>query len=141
MKPAKPRTESVKVRKLYKTISKLCAAFLEPSPTPELKVYNEIRRALGPLIFDRKSPSVAECVAKDEFCGIVSNLCKDCPGHSEDAYKIYSFMFLGFSIKTIAVIMGKTQGSISMYKYRLKNEISKLDVETASKYFDLLTLK
>lgn len=125
-------------KKQFKLLSNLCAAYLEPSMNKKDKIFSEIKMLLSPLLNNDDVPSEAEKIANREFDDIIARIRTDCPKHSEMTYKIYSYLFLGFSLKTIAIIMNVSQESVRSNKYRLKKEITKLDSSQKEYYLNCL---
>ena len=126
-------------KKHFRTINDLCAAYLEPSnKSDQQKIYDEIIEGLQALINGDESPSEAEKIANQEFDDIITRIRKDCPKHSEQTYRLYSFLFMGFSLKTIALILNISHEAVRVSKHRLKKEISSLNIKKTEDYLDLL---
>lgn len=126
-------------KKQFRVLHDLCASYLEPSSKRKQdKIYDEIKKSLTELIVNDTIPSKAELIVNEEFNNIMSKLRQDCPGHSEESYRLYSFLFMDFSLKTISIILGVSPESVRTRKYRLKQEILSKNSPFKETYLALL---
>lgn len=126
-------------KKQFRVLHNLCASYLEPSAKRKQdKIYDEIKKSLTELIVNDTIPSKAELIVNEEFNNIMSKLRQDCPSHSEESYRLYSFLFMDFSLKTISIILGVSPESVRTRKYRLKQEILSKNSPFKETYLALL---
>ena len=80
-----------------------------------------------------------ESTINSHFDGVITKLRSDLPNLSENTYRMICFFIIGFSGKTIAILMNVGVGTVYTTKNRIKGKIQGLDSQYKKLYLELLS--
>ncbi len=129
------RVHEEKSKMHYKLLDNLCEAYFHDTYKAQKdRVYEQVTFVLSKLTSSDGKISEIERLANQDLDGIVTKLREDVPNLSEKAYQFFAYDALGFSSKTIAVILGTSPVSVYTRRARIKEKIQQLPPEKRSRY-------
>ena len=120
----------------FSIVDELCSVYWSPAQR------NKHERTLRVAINAVKSISEKdnlESTINSHFDGVITKLRSDLPNLSENTYRMICFFIIGFSGKTIAILMNVGVGTVYTTKNRIKGKIQGLDSQYKKLYLELLS--
>ena len=121
------------------TFDSLCKTYFENSANDKESVKTRISEQIDKLINELSTKSKTlkelETFADDYLGGIITSFKKDFPKIKREDYLVFLYSLLGFSIMSIAFIIGESNvQSVYSRKKRLKGKIANSDAERRDEY-------
>ncbi|MBO7603300.1 MAG: hypothetical protein J6S97_02675 [Bacteroidales bacterium] len=141
---AKSGSDLSKLRKEYVHLFKeqfsimdeLCSVYW--SPAQRNKHEKTLRVAVNAVKSISEKDNL-ESTINSHFDGVMTKLRRDLPNLSENTYRMICFFIIGFSGKTIAILMNVGVGTVYTTKNRIKGRIQELDSQYKEHYLELLS--
>ena len=121
------------------TFDSLCKTYFENSAndkeSAKTRIYEQIDKLINELSTKSKTLKELETFADDYLGGIITSFKKDFPKIKREDYLVFLYSLLGFSIMSIAFIIGESNvQNVYSRKKRLKGKIANSDAERREEY-------
>ncbi len=121
------------------TFDSLCKTYFENSANDKelakTRISEQIDKLINELSTKSKTLKELETFADDYLGGIITSFKKDFPKIKREDYLVFLYSLLGFSIMSIAFIIGESNvQSVYSRKKRLKERITNSDAERREEY-------
>ena len=121
------------------TFDSLCKTYFENSANDKelakTRISEQIDKLINELSTKSKTLKELETFADDYLGGIITSFKKDFPKIKREDYLVFLYSLLGFSIMSIAFIIGESNvQNVYSRKKRLKGKIANSDAERRDEY-------
>ena len=121
------------------TFDSLCKTYFENSAndkeSAKTRISEQIDKLINELSTKSKTLKELETFADDYLGGIITSFKKDFPKIKREDYLVFLYSLLGFSIMSIAFIIGESNvQNVYSRKKRLKGKIANSDAERREEY-------
>ena len=122
----------------FNAIDELCNVYFEVKDTKAEKdrVYKEVLNQINDL--GTKEVSQLENIVNTYRNQLMTDFRKDFPGLHADIYQFATYLFAGFSLRAISIIMNEKIENIYNKKSRLKNRVQNSDSPRREEYLSLI---
>lgn len=122
----------------FNAIDELCNVYFEAKDTKIEKdrIYKEVMKQINDL--SNKDLSQLENIVNTYRNQLMTDFRKDFPGLHADNYQFATYLFAGFSLRAISIIMNEKIENIYNKKSRLKNRVKNSDSPRKEEYLSLL---
>ena len=122
----------------FNAIDELCNVYFETKDTKIEKdrIYKEVMKQINDL--SNKDLSQLEIIVNTYRNQLMSDFRKDFPGLHADIYQFATYLFAGFSLRAISIIMNEKIENIYNKKSRLKNRVQNSDSLRREEYLSLI---
>ncbi len=122
----------------FNAIDELCKVYFEVKDTKAEKdhVYKEVMKQINDL--GTKEVSQLEVIVNTYRNQLMAHFRKDFPHLHTDIYQLATYLFAGFSLRAISIIMNEKIENIYNKKSRLKNRLQNSDSSRREEYLSLI---
>ena len=122
----------------FNAIDELCNVYFEAKDTKVEKdrIYKEVMNQINDL--GTKEVSQLENIVNTYRNQLMTDFRKDFPGLHADIYQFATYLFAGFSLRAISIIMNEKIENIYNKKSRLKNRVQNSDSLRREEYLSLI---
>lgn len=122
----------------FNAIDELCNVYFETKDTKIEKdrIYKEVMKQINDL--SNKDLSQLEIIVNTYRNQLMADFRKDFPSLHADIYQFATYLFAGFSLRAISIIMNEKIENIYNKKSRLKNRVQNSDSLRREEYLSLI---
>ena len=124
----------------FKRLSDLCNIYYktEGRSSQDNSVCAEVRGLLKSLGIGEKQSSMLEHKINEQFDRIMAHLRTEHPNHRELFFQTACYLFAGFKIRTIALLLHMSEQDVYQTKWRLKKEVESIHTPHQIDFLTLL---
>ena len=124
----------------YKELSDLCNTYYknDGQTSESSAVCGEVRGLMKRLGIGADRYSILEQRVNETFDHVMDHFRKEHPNHREQFFQATCYLFAGFKIRTIALLLHLGEQDIYRLKWRLKKEVEKAETPHQKDFLTLL---
>lgn len=124
----------------FRELSDLCNTYYktEGRSSQAYSVCGEVRGLLKNLGLGAKRYSALEQRVNEQFDHIMEHFRAEYPGHREQYFQTVCYLFAGFKIRTVALLLHLSEQDVYQVRWRLKKEVESTPTPHQSDFLTLL---